>query len=63
MKNTRDFFNKTANEWADKWYQDESMLPCFKEFISKFSKAPKILDLCCGTGYESAKCVKLVLKL
>ncbi len=24
MKNTKDFYNKTAIEWADKWYQDET---------------------------------------
>lgn len=55
MKNTKDFYNKTAIEWADKWYQDETMLPCLKEFISKFDKEPIILDLCCGAGYESMR--------
>jgi SAM-dependent methyltransferase len=59
MKNIKDFYDKTAAEWADKWYADESMLPCLKEFVSKFPHTPTILDLCCGAGYESYRMKKL----
>ncbi len=55
MKGVKDFYNKTAIEWADKWYEDESVLPCLKDFISNFKDKPRILDLCCGAGYESMR--------
>lgn len=59
MKNTRDFYDKTAHEWADTWYADESMLPCLRDFIGRFQDPPKILDLCCGAGYESRRMKQL----
>ena len=40
MKNTKDFYNKTACEWADKWYKDETMQPYLAEFIS-YLPSPK----------------------
>jgi hypothetical protein len=55
MRNTKDFYNKTAGEWADKWYEDEALLPYLKEFISFLSQNPNVLDLCCGAGYESMR--------
>jgi len=55
MKGTKEFYDKTAIEWADKWYEDETLLPCLKQFISKFNSNPRILDLCCGAGYESMR--------
>jgi hypothetical protein len=51
MKNTKDFYNKTASEWADKWYGDESLIPYIKEIFNYLPKKPRILDLCCGAGY------------
>ena len=59
MKNTKDFYNKTACEWADKWYKDETMQPYLAEFISYLPRNPKVLDLCCGAGYESMRMQKL----
>ncbi|ERI93361.1 methyltransferase domain protein [Clostridiales bacterium oral taxon 876 str. F0540] len=59
MKGTKDFYNKTAPEWANKWYEDESLLPYLKEFINYLPKKPRILDLCCGAGYESMRMKKL----
>jgi len=55
MKNTKDFYNKTAKEWADKWYGDDSMIPYLKEFFTCLPKNPRVLDLCCGAGYESMR--------
>lgn len=55
MKDTKCFYDKTASEWADKWYADESMLPCLREFIGRLPRSPKILDLCCGAAYESKR--------
>jgi SAM-dependent methyltransferase len=59
MKDTKDFYNKTASEWADKWYEDEALLPYLKEFINYLPQNPRVLDLCCGAGYESMRMKKL----
>lgn len=59
MKGTKDFYNKTAPEWANKWYEDEALLPYLKEFINYLPQNPRILDLCCGAGYESMRMKKL----
>ena len=54
-KGVEDFYNKTANEWAEKWYLDETMLPLLKKFIGLFDITPRILDAGCGAGYESIR--------
>ncbi|MFA6941730.1 MAG: class I SAM-dependent methyltransferase [Clostridiaceae bacterium] len=59
MKNTKDFYNKTAVEWAEKWYDDETLLPYLMEFMSYLPKKPRVLDLCCGAGYESMRMHRL----
>jgi SAM-dependent methyltransferase len=59
MKGTKDYYNKSAFEWAEKWYENEMLLPCLKEFMSLFEDRPRILDLCCGAGYESQRMQKL----
>lgn len=59
MKGTKDFYNRTASEWANKWYDDETLLPYLREFINYLPKNPYILDLCCGAGYESMRMKKL----
>lgn len=59
MNDTKDFYNKTAREWADTWYEDEALLPYLKEFINYLPQNPRILDLCCGAGYESMRMQKL----
>ncbi|HAN20313.1 MAG: hypothetical protein A2Y15_08355 [Clostridiales bacterium GWF2_36_10] len=59
MKGIKDFYNKTANEWSEKWYRDESMLPYLIKFFKHLPSKPKVLDLCCGAGYESMRMQKL----
>lgn len=59
MKDTKDFYNKTASEWADKWYEDETLLPYLIEFMNYLPENPRVLDLCCGAGYESMRMKKL----
>lgn len=59
MKTAKDFYDKTAKDWADKWYADETMLPYLAEFISYLPSEPRVLDLCCGAGYESMRMKKL----
>ncbi len=55
MKSTKDFYNKIAHEMASEWYGNDTMLPCHRNFISRFPEKPRILDLCCGAGYESMR--------
>ena len=58
MKGTMDFYNKTAYDWAEKGYQPEGEVVCLKEFLSNLNKGCKVLDLCCGCGYESQRIKK-----
>ncbi len=55
MKGVREYYNKTASLWADKWYADDSMLPTLRVFMNELSAQPRVLDLCCGAGYESMR--------
>ena len=59
IKGIKEYYNDTANEWANKWYTDETMLPLLKKFISLYKTKPKILDAGCGAGYESMRLYNL----
>lgn len=59
MKDVRAFYDRTATEWADKWYADASMLPLHRAFLTRLPEHPRILDLCCGAGYESMRLTNL----
>ena len=59
MKGIEDYYNKTASEWAEKWYQNETMLPLLKKFMELFNIVPRILDAGCGAGYESMRLSRL----
>ena len=64
MKNCKDFYNDTAQMWADNWYGNESLLPYLKKFLNFINKDnPKILDLGCGAGYESMRLKNLGAKV
>lgn len=58
-KGIKDFYDATANEWADKWYADDTMLPLLQRFMSLFHRKPTVLDVGCGTGYESMRLANL----
>ena len=55
MKGVKEFYDRTAADWADKWYADEAMLPLLRKFMAYLPEKPRVLDLCCGAGYESRR--------
>lgn len=63
MKGVREFYDRTAADWAEKWYGDDSQLPLLKRFMAYLPQKPRILDLCCGAGYESMRLAELGAKV
>ena len=59
MKGVKEFYDATAAQWAEKWYADAGMLPLLKEFLAFLPDRPRVLDLCCGAGYESMRLAQL----
>ncbi len=53
MLGCKDFYDKTAPRWAEKGYADEAEPGCMDEFCALLPAGGRVLDLCCGTGYES----------
>ena len=51
----QEFYNDIAEEFAEGWYENDSLLPVLKQFVSLLPLSPKILDLGCGAGYESMR--------
>lgn len=64
MKSCKDFYDDSAQMWADNWYEDETLLPYLKSFLEHIGKkSPRVLDLCCGAGYESMRLKKMGAKV
>lgn len=55
MKNTIDYYNDSAEKWAEEWYTNESVLPYLKHLMKLLPNNPTVVDLCCGAGYESMR--------
>ena len=55
MKGVQEYYDKTAAEWAAEGYGDEAYLPCLDEFLSLLPPGGRVLDLCCGAGYETGR--------
>ena len=49
----KEFYDKTAAGWAERGYLDEAEPVCMDEFCALLPEGGRVLDLCCGTGYES----------
>lgn len=53
---TKRFYDATAEEVAEKWYPNDTLLPTIREFLSLLPSAgSKVLDLGCGPGHESMR--------
>jgi len=59
IRGVRDFYNATAQAWADDWYGNDLMLPMLKRFAALLGPAPRLLDVGCGAGYESRRLASL----
>ena len=55
MKSLIDYYDDYAEMWAERWYADEKLLPYLKHFVTLLPNNARVLDLCCGAGYESAR--------
>lgn len=55
LKNTADFYNATALDWAKMGYSNESEIPALLDFARQYPSGSRFLDLCCGCGYDSAR--------
>lgn len=59
MKTLIDYYDDHANAWAEKWYADNTLLPYLQSFVKLLPQNARVLDLCCGAGYESMRLSKL----
>ena len=59
MKTLIDYYDDFAENWAETWYANEKLLPYLKQFVNLLPKNAKVLDLCCGAGYETMRLDKL----
>jgi len=55
MRGTQEYYDKTAAEWAASGYDEKACLPCLEEFLSLLPPGGRVLDLCCGAGYETGR--------
>lgn len=53
MLGCKEFYDRTAARWAEKGYLDGAEPVCMDEFCALLPAGGRVLDLCCGAGYES----------
>jgi SAM-dependent methyltransferase len=54
-KDTKQFYDLTAERTADEWYENNVLMPSIQDFVRLLPEKPKILDLGCGPGHESMR--------
>ncbi len=59
MNDTQLFYDLTAEATAEEWYANEVLLPTLQDFVSGLPPHPRVLDLGCGPGHESARLARL----
>lgn len=53
MLGTEAYYDKTAAQWAERGYAGDAEPPCLRRFLGLLPPGGRVLDLCCGAGYES----------
>ncbi len=51
----KDFYDHTAKQSFKDWFNNNTLLPVLKYFVSKMPAKPRILDLGCGIGGEAKR--------
>ena len=59
MFGTMEYYDKMAAEWAERGYAQEAEVECLRDFLSMLPEGARVLDLCCGAGYESRRIADL----
>lgn len=59
MLGTMEYYDKAAAEWAERGYAPEAELECLRDFLNMLPGGARVLDLCCGAGYESRRMADL----
>lgn len=54
MKGTKDFYDRTAADWAARGYANDD-IPCLADFAREYAPGGRVLDLCCGCGYDARR--------
>jgi len=55
MKGTKEFYDKTAEDWALRGYASDGELICLQSFLNMVPKHSRVLDICCGAGYGTMR--------
>lgn len=55
MHGIQEYYDKTAAQWAEDGYKADAELGCLDEFLETLPAGGRVLDLCCGAGYESGR--------
>lgn len=55
VRGTMEYYDKSAAEWAERGYAQDAELECLKDFLDMLPQGARVLDLCCGAGYESRR--------
>ena len=58
-RDTKRYYDLTAERVADEWYANDVLMPSIREFVAFLPEKPLILDLGCGPGYESMRLVSV----
>lgn len=59
MFGTMEYYDKAAAEWAERGYAEGAELECLADFLNMLPEKARVLDLCCGAGYESGRAAEL----
>lgn len=59
MYGTVEYYDKTAAQWAEQGYAGDSELECLPDFLNMLPRGARVLDLCCGAGYETKRIADL----
>lgn len=59
MFGTMEYYDRAAEEWAERGYAQDAEVECLRDFLRMIPEGGRVLDLCCGAGYESRRVADL----